>query len=262
MACGEGGKDAHRRPTTMLAMDARRPAALLAGLTAVHFAPYLASVVAYSPHRFSAVRRRFPRTFGVGRRGHLALTFDDGPHPEGTPVVLDALAEAGRSATFFMVAEEVRRHPTVARSVVEGGHEVALHGLHHRSFLGSALPSAHRQLGEAVDLLVDVCGVRPRYFRPPFGSMSASAVAAARAHGLQTVLWTAWGKDWAADATVDRCMELLAEGQLDGGTVLLHDGTSPTSPGNWQAAAGTVRALAAWSGESGIEIGTLGEHGA
>ncbi|MDX6474700.1 MAG: hypothetical protein QOH95_211, partial [Gaiellaceae bacterium] len=58
----------------------------------------------------------------------VALTFDDGPHPEGTPAVLDTLARHGASATFFLVGEQVARDPSLAREIVDAGHEVAAHG--------------------------------------------------------------------------------------------------------------------------------------
>src|SRR4051794_30497856 len=67
--------------------------------------------------------------------GAIALTFDDGPHPEGTPAVLDALDRAGARATFFLVGERVERAPHVAREIVARGHAVAIHGYRHRSLM-------------------------------------------------------------------------------------------------------------------------------
>ena len=61
----------------------------------------------------------------------VALTFDDGPHPEGTPAVLEALAAGGATATFFVVGEQVRRRPELVQRIVAAGHEVALHGDRH-----------------------------------------------------------------------------------------------------------------------------------
>ena len=62
----------------------------------------------------------------------MALTFDDGPHPAGTPAVLGVLERAGARATFFLVGEQVRRDPALAREIVAAGHAVALHGDRHR----------------------------------------------------------------------------------------------------------------------------------
>ena len=65
----------------------------------------------------------------------VALTFDDGPHPEGTPAVLERLAERGALATFFLVGEQVERRPALVGEIVAAGHEVALHGHTHRGHL-------------------------------------------------------------------------------------------------------------------------------
>jgi peptidoglycan-N-acetylglucosamine deacetylase len=70
--------------------------------------------------------RTLPGTAGV------ALTFDDGPHPEGTPAVLEVLAAAGARATFFLIGEQVERRPELAARIVAEGHLVALHGYRHR----------------------------------------------------------------------------------------------------------------------------------
>src|SRR3954452_19732474 len=77
--------------------------------------------------------------YGIERRiqsrGRVALTFDDGPHAEGTPAVLEALALGGASATFFLVGEQVARRPALAREIVDAGHEVAVHGYRHSLLL-------------------------------------------------------------------------------------------------------------------------------
>src|SRR3954447_9407049 len=75
---------------------------------------------------------------GVTRRlagPGVALTFDDGPHAQGTPAVLEALAAAGATATFFLVGEQVERRPALAAEIVAAGHGVALHGHRHRAQL-------------------------------------------------------------------------------------------------------------------------------
>ena len=62
----------------------------------------------------------------------VAITFDDGPHPEGTPAVLEILAAAGACATFFVIGEQVQRRPELVRRILAGGHGLALHGYQHR----------------------------------------------------------------------------------------------------------------------------------
>jgi peptidoglycan-N-acetylglucosamine deacetylase len=106
--------------------------AVLGGTAAVaaaaHATPALAPVV---PAVGEALRidRRQDELDGV------ALTFDDGPHPEGTPQVLEELREAGAAATFFLVGEQVVRRPALAAEIVAAGHRVELHCHRHRNML-------------------------------------------------------------------------------------------------------------------------------
>ena len=98
------------------------------GALAVHAAPALAGV---SPIGV----RLTPSLVGIGRSGHVALTFDDGPDPQSTPEFLAVLDELGWRATFFMLGDRVRRSPSIARDVVAAGHEVGVHGDQHRNLL-------------------------------------------------------------------------------------------------------------------------------
>src|SRR5213595_3552798 len=77
--------------------------------------------------------------FGVEDRtppgDHVGLTFDDGPHAQGTPAVLEALRDAGATATFFLVGEQVDRAPELAAEVVAAGHVVGVHCHRHRNLM-------------------------------------------------------------------------------------------------------------------------------
>ena len=81
------------------------------------------------PRRAAALN--IPRTISIQGPG-VALTFDDGPHPEGTPAVLEVLARADARATFFVVGEQVQRRPALVAEIAAAGHTVALHGYRHR----------------------------------------------------------------------------------------------------------------------------------
>src|SRR5436190_10296203 len=97
-------------------------------LAAAWCAPAPAPVV---PHVAKAFRIALRIRHGSG----VALTFDDGPHPIGTPAVLDLLHAAGARATFFLVGEQVERWPAVAAEIAAAGHGIALHGYRHRLLL-------------------------------------------------------------------------------------------------------------------------------
>jgi peptidoglycan/xylan/chitin deacetylase (PgdA/CDA1 family) len=224
------------------------------GLLARHAAPVLASVT-------PATRRIAPRLSGVGAPGHMALTFDDGPDPASTPHFLRVLDELGIAATFFMLGSMARRSPGLVREVLAAGHEIGVHGDTHLSMLTRTTRNACDDVRRARDDLAEISGVTPVYFRPPYGQLSRGALVAAGECNLQTVLWTAWGRDWRAEATPATVMADLARGQLDGGTVLLHDSDCTSAPLAWRSALGALPVLAAEARERSLTIGPLREHG-
>ncbi len=108
-----------------------------------------------------------PALSGLGRPGHVALTFDDGPHPQGTPAVLQALDRLGWRATFFLLGERVRELPGLAAQIVEAGHEVAVHGDEHRYLFTRTPRATATDLARAVDSIRAAVGSPPLWYRPP-----------------------------------------------------------------------------------------------
>ena len=233
-----------RRPTPALAVP-------LAAAAVVHALPAL---TARGP-----ARRLTPGLAGEGRAGGVALTFDDGPDPDGTPAVLEALAELGWHATFFLLGSQVRRHPGIARRVVDAGHEVAVHGTIHRNHLVRTPLGIRRDLSIAAREITEVTGARPRWFRPPYGVLSAGTLWAARDLGLTPVLWTAWGKDWRAGPSAGVAAEVMRT-LRDGGTVLLHDSDCTSRPGSWRSTVAALPLLAAQLRARHLEVRTLADH--
>lgn len=158
-----------------------------------------------------------------GGEASVALTFDDGPHPEGTPAVLELLARAGYRATFFMVGEQVERRPELAREVAAQGHAVALHAYRHRlqPRLGSAALEA--DLDRGLEAIEKATAIRAGYHRPPYGVYSPAGLQAVRSRGMTPLLWSRWGKDWRRLTTPTRIARRVTEGLSDGDVVLLHD---------------------------------------
>ena len=202
------------------------------------------------------VRRRFPALAGEGRPDHLALTFDDGPDPASTPAYLELLAGHGVRATFFVVGERVVARPDLIRRMHAAGHEVAVHGWRHRYTLYTS-PG----LGRCVAAIVDTIGVRPHWFRPPYGVVSASALVEARRHGLFPVLWTVWAKDWTATASAESVHARLEPGLRGGATVLLHDAGMGASPTAWHATRDALDRVLDTCAQRGLVVGPLREHG-
>jgi peptidoglycan-N-acetylglucosamine deacetylase len=160
---------------------------------------------------------------GTPGRGEVALTFDDGPHPETTRRVLATLSEARARATFFVLGSRAERHPDVVREVVAAGHEVALHGhVHDRAYSlrGAGRLRADIERGMAA---LAACGVRPAMFRPPVGLVSHTVALAAESAGLRIVGHTQRALDGRSGAQPDAVLRRATAGLRDGAVLLLHD---------------------------------------
>ncbi|MBL1104043.1 polysaccharide deacetylase family protein [Streptomyces sp. 5-8] len=203
----------------------------------------------------------FPGFAGTGRRTHIALTFDDGPDPVSTPRFLDALDGLGVRATFFVVGEQVVRHPAVVRETARRGHELGVHGWRHAPPWRPAFARDAEEVARTVRAVQDLTGHRPRWYRPPYGILTTSRWRAARRAGLRTVLWSAWGRDWTADATPASVRARIAADLRGGGTVLLHDCDRYSAPDCWHAALAALPAVVQDCREAGLTVGPLCEHG-
>jgi peptidoglycan/xylan/chitin deacetylase (PgdA/CDA1 family) len=201
-----------------------------------------------------------PSLLGRGRPTSVALTFDDGPHPQGTPAVLDALDALGWSATFFVLGTQARRHPELVTEAARRGHEIAVHGDEHRYLIARSPWAAYDDLRRAKDTVADVTGVAPRWWRPPYGVLSGPALVAARRLGLHPVLWSAWGRDWRADATPDSVVRDLACAPVAGGTLLLHDSDVTSAPDSWRITVAALPLLAQWLAGTGLSVSALRDH--
>ena len=207
------------------------------------------------------VRRRLtPGLMGRGPAGGVAVTFDDGPHPDGTPAVLDALDALSWRATFFLLGSQVRRHPEIAAEIVRRGHEVGAHGDAHRYLIARSPAAAAADLRAAADSIGEATGRAPRWWRPPYGVLSGPALLAARRCGLRPVLWSAWGRDWRAEATPEQVVDELCRDDIAGATLLLHDSDVTSSPGAWRTTVGALPLLATRVDTAGVCPRTLSEH--
>src|SRR5919108_436670 len=115
-------------------------------------------------------------------------------------------------------------------------------------------------LRRGCDLVADATGQAPRWFRPPYGLLSAGTCWAAPRLGLRTVLWTAWGRDWRADATAESVAADVRRGLRAGATVLLHDSDCTSAAGAWRSAESALPRLAELFAAHGLTVGPLGEH--
>jgi peptidoglycan-N-acetylglucosamine deacetylase len=171
-------------------------------------------------NRDAAAALKLPCTL---RAAGVAITFDDGPHPEGTPAVLEVLARAGVRATFFVVGEQVRRRPELVARAAAAGHVIALHGDRHRLQLRLGAAAVADDLARGRAAIEDATGASPVWHRPPFGIYSPAGLRAARAAGLAPLLWSRWGKDWRRLTTPGRIAARATRSVIGGDVILLHD---------------------------------------
>jgi peptidoglycan-N-acetylglucosamine deacetylase len=153
----------------------------------------------------------------------IALTFDDGPHPEGTPAILEVLANHGACATFFVVGEQVERRPELVRRILDEGHGVALHGYRHRLQLRLTRPQIEDDIARGSAAIEDATGVAPTFHRPPYGIYSRVGLELVRDRQMQPLLWSLWGKDWRKFTTPERIARRAVAGPRAGDVMLLHD---------------------------------------
>lgn len=163
----------------------------------------------------------------------VALTFDDGPHPETTPAILELLQQYDIKATFFLIGEKCEQYPELVRRIVAEGHQIANHSATHgysisfssRRAWRDEIESCQRQIGAIV-------GSSPRLFRPPYGVTTPNLSKALADTGLTPVGWSVHTHDWTSSVNgVLKRLDTVDHGDI----VLLHD-----------SCPNTVEALTSW----------------
>lgn len=167
------------------------------------------------------------------RQPAIALTFDDGPDPAHTPLVLDALAASGAKATFFVVGEHAAEHPDLVRRMLDEGHEVAHHTHTHPHVDELDDGPLRREFDEAVAVLRSH-GVEPAWYRPPRKRLTLQQKRLAAEHGMRVALWTRSVERTRFRAT-DEMVDVVVAETRPGDVLLAHDGRLDRSM--------TVRAL-------------------
>ena len=182
------------------------------------------------------------RARGAGRR--VALTFDDGPHAEMTPQVLDVLKRYGAEACFFLIGERIE--PELLRRMDTEGHIVGNHTFTHKGT--GPFASSQRMADEARrtdEAIAKTLHRRPKLFRPPFGVTNPTVGKTVRRMGYTVIGWSIRSLDTLAGPR-GKVVERIRRGLHDGAVILLHD----DRPGSPQLAEQVLRVLA----EEGYEV--------
>jgi peptidoglycan/xylan/chitin deacetylase (PgdA/CDA1 family) len=231
-----------------------RPSPLIVASAAVHGAA-LATVLAFprtwgltlaavaGNQAILSAAGMFPRCAWLGpnitrlpaaraREGVIALTFDDGPHPELTPAVLALLDQAGAKATFFLIGGRAEAHPAVVAAIRERGHGIENHTYSHpHGFAFRGRGGLRREIARAQAAIEQSGGGRPHFFRAPAGIQNPLLSMALASLGLSLVSWTRRGFDTVTrDST--RVAARLGRGLRGGDILLLHDASSARDASN------------------------------
>lgn len=177
--------------------------------------------------QFKVPKGGFPPTrlhqSGSGGANAVAVTFDDGPHPEQTPPMLDLLGERGVTATFFVIGQNAQRYPEIVKRAFDEGHEIGNHTWSHRFLTTQTTKSVEKELRATDRAIEEIIGVRPLTLRPPYGATTPSLAAwAADEFGYQTVLWSVDSKDYDG-LDRDEITRRVIDNTIAGSIVLMHD---------------------------------------
>jgi peptidoglycan/xylan/chitin deacetylase (PgdA/CDA1 family) len=207
-----------------------------------------------------AVRGRSSSVFGRSvwrgnpHRRAVALTFDDGPS-EGTPAILDVLAQYRVPATFFQVGANVDRLPDVAQAVGAAGHSIGNHSYTHPLFCFRSPDFIEADLRRAQQTIRTHTGVEPEWFRAPYGVRWFGMDRAQRRLSLTGAMWSAIGRDWKLDA--EAACARLVKGASNGAILCLHDGRELQARPDIGATVEAVRRLVPTLLERGYEFETV-----
>ena len=176
---------------------------------------------------FSLFRNRFGEEYfvwNIDGEKEVALTFDDGPNNGSTEKVLRILEEESVKAVFFLIGEQVKKYPEVARKIAEQGHLIGNHTLTHRNLRKLASREIEEELLVTQKIIADVTGVSPKIMRPPMGRVSFRTVEIAKRFGLKTIMWTKSAKDYKMRGTDFVLKRLNSKNIKTGDIILFHDG--------------------------------------
>lgn len=173
------------------------------------------------------IRQDWPNAVEAGGNGEaqagevpvVALTFDDGPHPVYTELLLDGLKERGVKATFFLIGVNVEGHEDIVQRIADDGHLIGNHTYSHIQLTSVPDEKACQEIDEANRVIGEACGQEIRYIRPPFGSWQEDLESLT---DMQVVLWSVDPQDWRVQDTKTVAERVLSDVE-DGDIILLHD---------------------------------------
>ena len=167
---------------------------------------------------FSAQRIFWNRT----RKDAIYLTFDDGPLPGKTEVILDLLDKAKAKATFFVIGERAEKHPDLMKKIAGAGHSIGNHTYSHYRF-GGDIAAFLRELEKGEQIIRETSGKSQKLIRIPYGIVHFGLFAALLKHGYRVAFWNKDTKDYKLESPNDLSRYMNPEELQNGDVVLMHD---------------------------------------
>jgi peptidoglycan/xylan/chitin deacetylase (PgdA/CDA1 family) len=161
---------------------------------------------------------------GSSAKPEIALTFDDGPNPTYTPQVLNILQQYGVSATFFVIGDQVQAYPNLVQQEHAAGHIIGDQSWNHPHLTTLAAADIHTQLSNTSGAIEQATGVRPSFFRPPYGAYNYQVLLQASNLGLQPILWSVDPQDWNGPPSSNTIVQRILNEAKNGSIILMHDG--------------------------------------
>lgn len=158
----------------------------------------------------------------------IALTFDDGPSPGSTDLILDTLSRSGTPATFFMIGQNAADEPALAARVVAEGHQVGNHSQSHPDLTTLPPQSQRHELTTAAESIAGATGEQPRIVRPPYAALDEQVRASMSDLGLEIVMWSVDTRDW-SHRDAQQTVAVVQDQAAPGGIVLMHDNQPSTA---------------------------------
>lgn len=203
---------------------------------------------------FGPVLNRLP-----GAEPAVSITFDDGPNPVATPLILDVLRDEGVTATFFVLGSHAERWPGLVRQAADEGHQLGNHGYWHRKLHRRTPAYVREDLTRGTHAIERASGgVRPRVFRAPHGFRSPWVTPIAASLGQRTIGWSLGVWD-SARPGVNEIAQRALSGLHAGSILLLHDGDGYDPAGDRRQTAEALPVIIRGLRERGLHFTTLPE---
>ena len=206
----------------------------------------------FPPEPIAAATGTGVATRVVPRPGRVALTFDDGPNPRWTPVVLDVLDEYDVKATFFVNGFRVVDNPELTAEIVRRGHSLQNHTYGHNRLPQLSDAGIMRDIVRGADAIRDAAGTESTCLRPPWGLSNSRVRRIAAEAGEKVVLWTIDSEDWNHQSST-RAIDYVLEDLRPGDIILMHDSLG------W-VARDALPVIITAARRMGLEFDTLCDH--